>query len=373
MLAKISKSLVDKLEPGSLVWDTGPGSVGNFGVRKQMRHPRYVVRYRIAGKQRLHTIGRHGSPWTVETARKEAQRLLGIVASGVDPSATQTQAQGNDVTFAALAERYLQSRQSALKPRTFVNVTFHLRKQSLALHERSFVEIDRRAIAELLGEVERTSGPVARNRLRASLSALWTWAIAEALCETNAVSGTAKANEAPSRDRVLTVAEIRALPKEPKVFADIVLLLLLTGQRRDEIGRLEWREIDLDAGAITLPPERTKNSREHIIPLSRQAAAILQRQPRDGAFVFGRRGYANWPRESLRLPQGTRPHDLRRTAATGMAELGVLPHVIEAVLNHASGHKASVAGIYNRARYLEPMREALALWANHVEQITSVV
>ena len=127
--------------------------------------------------------------------------------------------------------------------------------------------------------------------------------------------------------------------------------------------RLE--EIDLARGAIVLPPERTRNRRTHELPLSDSAMAILAAQPRRGPFVFGNgRRYANWSDPKAALDSragltGWRLHDLRRTAATRMAELGTLPHVIEAVLNHVSGHRAGVAGIYNRATYAKEMREAL--------------
>ena len=126
---------------------------------------------------------------------------------------------------------------------------------------------------------------------------------------------------------------------------------------------------------ITLPPDRTKNGRQHDLPLSRQALAIIERQPRRNSsdLVFGERGF-DWAVGKAKLDQRLviapwRLHDLRRTCATGMAELGVQPHIIEAVLNHVSGHKSRVAGIYNRAKYADEMRSALQRWADHVEAL----
>jgi integrase len=127
-----------------------------------------------------------------------------------------------------------------------------------------------------------------------------------------------------------------------------------------------------------LPPARTKNSRQHELPLSSQALAILNRQRRSNSteFVFGRsRGFTDWDKGKARLDAKLSIadwtlHDLRRSCATGMAELGVHPWIIEAVLNHVSGHKGGVAGIYNRARYEGEMRDALQRWADHVEAIT---
>jgi integrase len=195
------------------------------------------------------------------------------------------------------------------------------------------------------------------------------------------VQGTLKANEGGSRERVLTQEELRALwlaLADPSIgaFAGIVKLLLLTGARRTEIGGLHWSEVDLIRKSIVLSPKRTKNNHSHSLPLSRQAETILAAQPRQSDFVFGVKSFQDWSRAKYLLDQRVRIapwrlHDLRRSAATYMAELGVQPHHIEAVLNHLSGHKASVAGIYNRAKYADEMRSALQRWADHVDKITA--
>jgi integrase len=272
-----------------------------------------------------------------------------------------------------------------------------LTNHAAPLHKLRLGEIDRRVIAQRLGEIETASGPVARNRVRSSLSAFFGWAVTEGLLDANPVQGTAKLDEGGSRERTLTRQELAelwsVLDAEPNPqFADIVRLLILTGQRREEVGSLRWSEVELDRGLVILPPERTKNSRQHEVPLSRQAKTIVARQPkrkgRDFVFGIGEAGFSGWSDCKARLDQALltarrqtnrkakampdwRLHDLRRTCATGMAELGVPPHIIEAVLNHISGHKAGVAGIYNRARYANEMREALDKWAAHVEAITS--
>jgi len=310
-----------------------------------------------------------GSPWTCDTARTEAKRLLGIVASGVDPFTKSLSSE----TFGAEIERYLERKRTSLKPRSFIEYQHHLQKYAVPLHKLSLSDIDRRTVAVLLGQIETNSGPTARNRLRSTLSAFWAWAIAEGLSELNPVTGTAKAEE-NSRDRVLTQQELRKLWRglgEDR-FSDIVRLLLLTGQRRDEIGALRWSEVDLDRKLIVLAPERTKNSRTHEVPLSAQAIAILARQPKRTEFVFSKA--MGWAKGKAALDQrlriaSWRLHDLRRTCATQMAELGVQPHIIEAVLNHVSGHKAGVAGIYNRARYEGEMHDALTKWADHLDRI----
>jgi integrase len=111
--------------------------------------------------------------------------------------------------------------------------------------------------------------------------------------------------------------------------------------------------------------------------LSAQALAIIERLPRrnDTDFLFAKRGFTNWNGAKQKLDQriGIAPyriHDLRRSAATGMAELGVLPHIVEQALNHVSGHKAGVAGVYNRSKMSDAVREGLQRWGDHLDKIT---
>jgi integrase len=381
MLGRITKSTVERLPLNAVLWDQ---SLVGFGARRQLRHVHYLLRYRINGHQRFITIGRHGT-FTPETARTEAKRLLGLVASKIDPASERVRPAE---TFGAEIERYLERKRPSLKPRTITEVERHLRVHAKPLHRLRLAEIDRRTIALRLAEIEQDSGPGARNRVRSSLSAFFAFAIREGLIDANPVSGTGKADEGPSRDRTLSHAELTAVlnalnvdpPRaggrgrphsEPRPFSDIVRLLILTGQRRNEIGGLKWSEIDFERSLIVLPPERSKNNRLHELPMSTQVRAILERQPRNGEFVWGRR-WLSWGNPKANLDRrlngmpAWRLHDLRRTAATQMAELGVLPHIIEAILNHVSGHRAGVAGIYNRARYAEEMRTALQRWADQI-------
>jgi integrase len=164
-------------------------------------------------------------------------------------------------------------------------------------------------------------------------------------------------------------------------YGTVVRLLILTGQRREEIGALRWSEIDFTAQMIRLPGERVKNGRAHDVPLSEPAMRLIAAMPQriDSEFVFGIRGFSV-PKRALderiaaaRQAAGIAPmapwvlHDLRRSLATGLGErLGVAPHVVEAILNHVDGHKRGVAGVYNRAVYEKEKRAALCAWADHV-------
>ena len=372
-VGKVTISAVSKLE--GWLWDT---HVVGFGARRQTNGVFYYVRYRQGGAQIVRSIGRHG-PFTPDTARAKARQLLGVVAGGADPFIRARVGDG----FGATLDRYLGRKRTSLKPNSFTELGRYLRNYSAPLHRLRLGEIDRRTIAALLGEIETGSGSVSRNRARSALSSFFGWCVSEGLLDTNPVLGTAKADEGGSRERVLTREELRRLwhGLGTDQFSQIVRLLLLTGQRRNEIGKLRWAEIDLAKRQIVLPPERTKNGRLHELPISTQALAILQSLPRRNSsdFLFGNRGnqgFNDWDRVKVLLDQRLdlaewRLHDLRRTCATGMAELGTQPHIIEAVLNHVSGHRAGVAGVYNRATYAEPMRDALQRWADWLNQITA--
>jgi integrase len=298
-----------------------------------------------------------------------------VVAGGIDPFAQALSGEG----FPAAVERYLERKKALLKPTSFVDAGRYLRGHAAPLHSLRLSQIDRRKIAALLGEIETSCGPVSRNRLRSSLSAFFSWCIQEGLLDQNPVVGTGKASEGGSRERVLTQEELRTLWRSlgDDEFSNAVRLLLLTGQRRNEIGKLRWSEIDLAHKQIKLPASRVKNGREHSVPLSAQALAIIAGiSRRTTEFLFARRGFTNWDGAKQELDRriGIAPwriHDLRRSCATYMGELGVLPHVVEQALNHVSGHKAGVAGTYNRSKMSDAVREGLQRWADWLERVAN--
>ncbi|MCW2356928.1 integrase [Bradyrhizobium elkanii] len=227
--------------------------------------------------------------------------------------------------------------------------------------------------------------------IRIWLSSMFNWAIREGLdIAANPVLGTNRPAQPSSRERVLTETELSAIwwASGDDDYRRIVRLLLLTAQRRHEVGSMQWAELDTSSGLWTLPGTRTKNHREHhLLPLVPAALALLppRRDSRD--FLFGNgprrsgdphRGFSGWSKSKAALDERIAEalgeplphwtvHDLRRSASTVMADrLGVLLHIVEAILNHVSGHRVGVAGVYNRARYAAEMREALERWAKHV-------
>jgi integrase len=368
-VGKITISSISKLS--GWLSDT---HVTGFCARRQTNGVFYYVRYRHNGTQVVRSLGRHG-PLTPDTARTKALQLLGTVAGGTDPFAQTLSGEG----FAIAVDRYLERKRGSLKPRSFSEVERYLRKHCAPLHRLRLSQIDRRTCAALLGQIEQASGPVCRNRARSALSDVFSWCITEGLLDSNPVVGTAKANENGSRERVLTREELCKLWSAlgDDVFGNAVRLLLLTGMRRNEIGKLQWSEIDFARKMVVLPPARVKNGRQFELPLSTQALAVLQRVPRRNSsdFLFGARGFNDWADAKARFDAriGIAPyrlHDLRRTCATNLGELGVLPHVIEQALNHVSGAKAGVAGIYNKSKMIDAVRDALQRWADALDEIT---
>ena len=244
--------------------------------------------------------------------------------------------------------------------------------------------MDRRTIAQRLTEIATTSGPSAADRARATLSALFTWALGEGLADANPALATNRQTTGKGRERVLSDGELVEVWRHAgdRAYGTILKLLILTGQRREEIGGLRWSEIDFAANVIRLPAARTKNGEPHDVPLSAPALRLLEAIPRIGPAVFSARGagFAGYsvPKRVLdqriaaaRQAAGADPmlpwvlHDLRRVA-TDMAEIGIAPHIVEAILNHTSGHKRGVAGVYNKAVYAVEKRSALLRWADHV-------
>jgi integrase len=379
----------DKLE--TAYFDRGRANVRAKGLALRVRSDgtrTWVFFYRnLAGKQKKLTIGPasdNPSGWTLDKARREAHAYRVAVNNHKDPVEERRKAEAaaeDSKTFKETAEAYLAARQRSLKPRTFYECSRHLNKDWKALHRYAVHEITSDMMADGLKDIEKASGPVTRNRCRATLSAMFAWALGERFSKqlrTNPVIGTLKAEENGPRDRVLSDAELAKIWKAApdNAYGRVVKLLMLTGQRRDEIGALRWSEFDTKARLITLPAARTKNGREHLLPLSDAAMEVLETCPRyrDLVFGVGANGLGAWSKSKAALDavcdvKNWTLHDLRRTAATGMADLGVQPHVIEAVLNHVSGSKAGVAGTYNRSLYAPEKRAALDMWAGHVKLI----
>jgi integrase len=370
-----------------------PDCVVGFGVRMRQAGSRtWIFQYKYGDKHQRMKLG----VWpalSLEKARAKARFYREQVDDGGNPAAVR----GEDKlrareTFGREAIRFLARQRLKLKPRSYLEVERHLNRHAKPLHGLMLAGIDRRRISGLLSDISGSHGPIAANRVRASLSTFFAWAVREGMLDGNVVIGTNRTDEV-ARDRVLSVAELGAIWTAllPDDYGTIVKLLMLTGQRREEIGGLRWSEIDFDRGVIVFPGSRTKNKREHEIPMSNAVRGLLQARDRESGrdlvFGAGRGPFSGWSnsKEALeaRLLEARakatgakgkptsvwRLHDIRRSVATHMAENRIQPHVIEAVLNHVSGHKAGVAGVYNRAAYVAEKTAALIGWADHLQSM----
>jgi integrase len=377
---KLTQNTVDslKLPAGKAehtVWD---GTITGLGVRLRGDTGTWFFRYRFGPQHRRVTLGTTGA-LSANEARKVAADLYAKVAGGLDPAgARHEQRARSGETVGALLDPYLAFKAKKLRPRSLYEVTRHLRVNAKKLHPIHIAKLDRRAISACRTVIAVKRGEVTANRTMASLSAFATWCMQEGLIEANPVLKTAKYVE-KTRERVMSDAELKAIWQATDTGTDydaIIRLLMLTGCRAAEMAGLRWDEI-VD-NSIILPPTRTKNGRQHIIALAPAARAILAALPRDDLFLFGyRQGspFSGWSKSKRLLDEriaesgfefaeGWTPHDLRRTLATRLSDAGVPPHVIDELLNHVSGHKHGVRGVYNRSSYLNERRDALLLWAD---------
>jgi len=235
------------------------------------------------------------------------------------------------------------------------------------------------------------------NRIRAYLSKFFNWCVERDILSTPPTDRVRQPAKNVSRARALSNEELAevwcAVEEKGGIFSPLVKLLILTGQRLGEVNGMRWDELHLDdvGPRWELPGERTKNSLPHLVPLVPQVVKILKTIPRiaDSPFVFTTTGMAPVSGHSngkerldaliskkrreakitVEMPAWTF-HDIRRTVSTRMHEdIGIQPHIVEAILNHVSGHRSGVAGTYNRAQYLDEKRRALADWANHIDML----
>ena len=254
------------------------------------------------------------------------------------------------------------------------HVEGYIRRLDPALKATKLREIERLPVRQSLRRYAEKHGPVAANRLLSVLKTAMKWACDAGYIESSPISGLSTeliGGEEEARARVLTDAEIRRLWRAESQHAPLLRFLLLTGQRIGETQRATWSHIHGDRWVI--PAEHAKNGREHWVALSRQALRVLASNKSERALIFGiatDTGVQAWLRrwcERERISPAFRPHDLRRTFATRLNDLGVMPHVVERAINHTM---QGVMAVYNRAEYEAERVEAMQRWADELERIT---
>lgn len=343
----------------------------------------FALRYRVAGRQERVTIG-HYPALGLADAREEARGVLRAAEKGLNP-ADDKRARKAEVgprdTVRHVAADYI-ARHARRNTRSWRQTERLLHLYLLPrLADVRLEAVTRRQIRDLVDDVVDAGKAVQANRVLAAVHAMFAWAVEREIVDVNPAAGIKKPTREQARERVLAEAELRAIwqaceglgyPAGP-----LVRLLILTGARRDEVRMMGWPEIDRERALWTIPAARAKNGRSHLLPLSRPALALVEALPRfegcDWLFTTPRSSgpYANLIKPKRRLDresgvEGWTLHDLRRTVASGMGELGIPGETIARVLNHSEGAIAGVTARYNRADFTEAKRQALEAWGAHV-------
>jgi integrase len=378
---KLTKSVIDDIPAPAkdiVYWDSGcPG----FGVKVTPAGRKvFVVLFRTGGagsRLRKYTIGPYGRV-TLHQARVSAQKVFAAKLEGRDLAAEKRDARKRMVADRVedLLEAYIA--QHVSQNRTARMTSQMLRRELGAWGARSIHEISKRDVMDIVSGVEQRGAPVAANKILKAVRTFLRWCVGRAVLDQSPAEGIPLPTREVARDRLLSDDELTqviiAARKIGGPYSGIVELLALTGQRREEAARCVWEEIDLQNRIWTLPNLRTKNAKPHIVHLSDQATAVLKEVRKQGKFVFSVTGslpfqdFSNAKRalDAISGVTGWRLHDLRRTCVSGMAGLGVAPHVADKILNHQSGTISGVAAVYQRHQFLAERKGALEKWGAYV-------
>jgi integrase len=353
----------------------------------------WAFRYRFGGRTRKLTIG--PSPEiSLKDARDLARKAHGTIAAGQDPaeqkqvSKVKARTPADRDLVEKVAAQFLARHVKGLGAATQREVSRIMAKDILPTWSgRRLSQIGKSDIHELLDRIVDRGATVQANRALAWIKGMCNFAISRGLIEVSPCAGIRAPTVEKARDRVLSDDELRVVWEAADALAwpyrGAVQLLILTGQRRNEVTAMTWRELDMDANLWTLPAARAKNGVEHQIPLPDMVVEMLKACPRiDGSdFVFTMNGrnpirahYLVKRRLDSLMPPDTPPwvlHDIRRTVASGMARLGVNLPVVEKLLNHVGGSFSGVAGVYQRHSFADEKRIAMQAWARHVEAIVA--
>ena len=392
---RLTAKVVENIQPPEAgraeYWDRSVSAdaslPGSFGMRVTPNGAMtWVLMYRVENpanptrkKQRRMTIGGYPA-YSLAQARDKAREMLKFAGQGIDPVEARAKEKikiANEQTVegavAAFIKRHAKrhNRPSTAKEVERVFAVYVLPRWS----GRPLSAITPADVDDLVEDrVAAGHGPMA-NRILAHTRKFFNWCIERRWLAASPAAGLKPPAKEQARDRVLSKEEIaefwRGCDELGWPFGPALKLLLLTGQRRDEVARMQWSHVDLGEALWTLPKAETKADRQHEVPLSPLALEIIEALPRNGEFCFSTTGttpISGFSKVKVRLDTLSgvadwRLHDLRRTAASLMAEIGIAPHVIEKVLNHATGQISGVAAVYNRHAYRKEKVEALSAWA----------
>jgi integrase len=379
---KLTKTVIDALptpQSDVVYWDAAlPG----FGVKVTPKGRKvFIVLYRTGGagsKLCKYTIGPYGRV-TLHQARVAAQKVFTARLDGRDPAAEKREKKRRvvadrveDLLQAFIDQRLSQNRSGAEIARLL------RREMGKAWAGRSIHEIGKRDVVEVISTIEQRGAPIAANKTLKSIKTFLRWCVGRAILDQSPAEGVPLPAKEVARDRVLSDGElsrvILAARQIDNRYGGIVELLALTGQRREEVARLAWDELDLTRRVWTIPKSRTKNAKPHVVQLSDQSIAVLKRVEKQGPYVFAVHGtkpfqdfsVAKRKLDELSKVTGWRLHDLRRTCVSGMARLEIAPHIADKIINHQSGTISGVAAVYQRHEFLRERKVALERWGAHV-------
>jgi integrase len=349
----------------------------------------YYAQYQHAGRKVRMKIGAVDAISLVQ-ARDSVKKIMGAAADGRDPAserkekalAAKRKAAHDALTLDALVEDWVALHLSKKRPSYAAEAPRAIRKAFAKLLDLPAAGITRTQAVHAHDALVKKGSPVMAARAAEYARTAYAWAVKPGTLTANPFAAL-PTTPTTKRERVLKDDELCAVWKAtsgPSVYNSIVRMLILTGQRREEVAGMRWGEISQDGATWTIPAARAKNGKTHIVPLSVQARVIVKKQPRrnDTTLVFPGgfadrplRGFS-WPKDALDKASGVtdwRLHDLRRTAATGLQKLGVRLEVTEAVLNHVSGSRGGIVGVYQRHDWAAEKKAALQSWADRVQAI----
>jgi integrase len=416
MAKDLTVKAIEALKPGKKRREEPDGHTrGLFVIVQPSGAKSWAVRYRIAGAPKKYTIGPYPE-FDIPTARDLAREALVKAAKGIDPAAEKKAArearkaeQSTVDRVESVIDAFVKNHHAKRSKPSWAKEAERLLRVEIApaFGRKRLSEIKDVDVHRLLVGIAERSSVTARNTF-AAFRKLCNWAMSlegGKLITVSPCVGVTAPGEARARDRVLEDDEsalvYRAFERIGPPFGSIGKLLILTGARRDEVAGMRWSELDLGARVWRLPKERTKNKRDHEIPLSHAAVRVIEGLPRiegKAGLVFTTTGttpVSGFSRAKAAIdkaileimreeaaaagddPAEVKPlepwtlHDLRRTLATNLQKLGVRLEVTEAVLNHVSGSRAGIVGIYQRHTWAQEKREALDRWARRLEAIVS--
>ncbi len=397
MAKALTVKALENLKPGEARREVPDGLIrGLFFILQPTGKASWAVRYRSGRQTRKLTLGTYPAI-DLKAARELASHALVKVASGDDPAAEKQAAKKSERPAADrdLVEKVVETfieRYAKANTRSWRETERILKKDVVGSWKgRHLSEVNRADVHELLDKIVDRGSPIAANRSLAALRRMCSWAVERDIVEVSPCDGVKAPSLARSRDRVLTDEELRAVWQGADAigwpFGPLVKLLILTGQRRDEVAEMRWSEVEIETKTWTIPRARAENGVEHVVPLSDAALEALKALPRvssKAGYVFttnGETAVSGFARAKQRLDEALRTlspdmppwviHDLRRTFASGAAKLGINLPVIEKILNHVSGSFRGIVGVYQRHSFADEKRAALEAWARHVGAIVS--